>query len=56
MMNLPNILAMIRLMVAPLMFWIILTPEIFTDNGYDITWSYYFAVVRAAKTEELKEV
>ena len=45
MLNLPNILALIRLMVAPLMFWIILTPEMFTDNGYDITWSYYFAAL-----------
>ncbi|MDA3946680.1 MAG: CDP-diacylglycerol--glycerol-3-phosphate 3-phosphatidyltransferase [Helicobacteraceae bacterium] len=43
MMNLPNILALIRLAVAPFMFWIILTPELFTDNGYDITWSYYFS-------------
>jgi len=45
MLNLPNILALIRLMVAPLMFWIILTPELFTDKGYDITWSYYFAAL-----------
>lgn len=43
MMNLPNILASIRLAVAPVMFWIILTPELFTENGYDVTWSYYFA-------------
>jgi len=45
MLNLPNILALIRLCVAPVMFWIILTPEIFTDNGYDITWSYYFSAL-----------
>ncbi len=45
MMNLPNILALIRLAVAPLMFWIILTPELFTDNGYDISWSYYFSAL-----------
>jgi len=25
------------------MFWIILNPQLFTDSGYDITWSYYFA-------------
>ncbi len=25
------------------MFWIILNPQIFTDNGFDITWNYYFA-------------
>ncbi len=45
MMNLPNILALIRLAVAPLMFWIILTPELFTGNGYDISWSYYFSAL-----------
>ena len=42
-MNLPNILALIRLAIAPVMFWIILNPQLFTDNGYDISWSYYFA-------------
>jgi len=41
--NLPNILASIRILLAPLMFWIILNPQIFTQNGYDITWNYYFA-------------
>jgi CDP-diacylglycerol--glycerol-3-phosphate 3-phosphatidyltransferase len=25
------------------MFWIILNPQIFTQNGFDITWNYYFA-------------
>ena len=25
------------------MFWIILTPQLFTENGFDITWNYYFA-------------
>lgn len=25
------------------MFWIILTPELFTENGFDISWNYYFA-------------
>ena len=43
MLNLPNILASIRILLAPLMFWIILNPQIFTQNGYDITWNYYFA-------------
>ncbi len=42
-MNLPNILALIRLAIAPVMFWIILNPQLFTENGYDISWSYYFA-------------
>ncbi|MBU0720487.1 CDP-diacylglycerol--glycerol-3-phosphate 3-phosphatidyltransferase [bacterium] len=43
MINLPNILASLRIIIAPLMFWIILNPEFFTDNGYHITWNYYFA-------------
>jgi len=30
-------------LLAPLMFWIILNPDFFTNNGYDITWNYYFA-------------
>ena len=25
------------------MFWIILNPALFTDNGFHITWNYYFA-------------
>jgi len=41
--NLPNILASLRILIAPMMFWIILNPEIFTENGFDITWNYYFA-------------
>jgi CDP-diacylglycerol--glycerol-3-phosphate 3-phosphatidyltransferase len=41
--NLPNILASLRILLAPLMFWIILNPQIFTENGFDITWNYYFA-------------
>ncbi|MCD6258267.1 MAG: CDP-diacylglycerol--glycerol-3-phosphate 3-phosphatidyltransferase [Helicobacteraceae bacterium] len=43
MFNLPNILASLRILLAPVMFWIILNPEIFTDNGWHITWNYYFA-------------
>ena len=43
MLNLPNALASLRILLAPLMFWIILNPELFTDNGYHITWNYYFA-------------
>jgi len=41
--NLPNFLASLRILLAPVMFWIILNPELFTDSGYDITWNYYFA-------------
>jgi len=41
--NLPNILASIRILLAPLMFWIILNPQFFTQHGFDISWNYYFA-------------
>jgi len=41
--NLPNALASLRILLAPLMFWIILNPQIFTDNGYHISWNYYTA-------------
>jgi CDP-diacylglycerol--glycerol-3-phosphate 3-phosphatidyltransferase len=43
MINLPNLLALSRLLIAPVMFWVILNPQIFTDNGWHISWSYYFA-------------
>ncbi|MCF6339582.1 MAG: CDP-diacylglycerol--glycerol-3-phosphate 3-phosphatidyltransferase [Sulfurimonas sp.] len=43
MLNLPNILASLRILLAPLLYWVILNPEYFTNNGYDITWNYYFA-------------
>ncbi|MBD3801073.1 MAG: CDP-diacylglycerol--glycerol-3-phosphate 3-phosphatidyltransferase [Campylobacterales bacterium] len=43
MFNLPNSLALFRIIIAPLMFWIILNPETFTDRGIDITWNYYVA-------------
>ena len=43
MLNMPNFLASLRIVIAPLMFWIILNPQVFTDNGFHITWSYYFA-------------
>jgi len=41
--NLPNALASLRILLAPLMFWVILNPQIFTDNGFDVSWNYYFA-------------
>ena len=44
-MNLPNLLASIRIVIAPVMFWIILNPELFTDNGFHVTWSYYTAAL-----------
>lgn len=43
MLNLPNTLASLRILLAPLMFWIILNPQTFTDNGFHITWNYYAA-------------
>lgn len=43
MLNLPNALASLRILLAPLMFWIILNPELFTSNGYHISWNYYIA-------------
>lgn len=43
MLNLPNALASLRILLAPLMFWMILNPELFTDNGFHISWNYYFA-------------
>ena len=43
MLNLPNALASLRIILAPLMFWIILHPEYFTSRGFDVTWNYYFA-------------
>jgi len=41
--NLPNALASLRILLAPLMFWIILNPELFTNNGFHISWNYYTA-------------
>jgi len=43
MFNWPNSLASLRIIMAPVMFWILLTPELFTDNGIHISWSYYTA-------------
>ena len=43
MLNLPNALASLRILSAPLMFWIILNPDYFTDAGFHVTWNYYFA-------------
>lgn len=42
MLNLPNALASLRVLLAPLMFWLILNPNLFTNHGFDITWNYYF--------------
>ena len=43
MLNLPNTLASLRILLAPFMFWIILNPQVFTDNGFHVSWNDYFA-------------
>lgn len=45
MFNLPNTLAFSRILLAPLLFWVILNPEAFTDNGYHISWNHYIAAL-----------
>ncbi|MBV5349108.1 MAG: CDP-diacylglycerol--glycerol-3-phosphate 3-phosphatidyltransferase [Sulfuricurvum sp.] len=45
MINIPNLLAFSRFLIAPIMFWIILNPQLFTDHGYHISWSYYTAAL-----------
>lgn len=43
MLNLPNALALLRILLAPFMFWIILNSQLFAESGFHITWNYYFA-------------
>lgn len=45
MINIPNLLAFSRFLIAPIMFWIILNPQLFTDHGYHISWSHYTAAL-----------
>ncbi len=45
MFNLPNTLAFSRILLAPIMFWVILNPDYFTHNGYHVSWNYYFAAL-----------
>ncbi len=45
MFNIPNLLAFARLLIAPLMFWIILNPQVFTQMGWHVSWSYYTAAL-----------
>lgn len=45
MFNIPNLLAFSRFLIAPVMFWVILNPHFFTDQGYHISWSYYTAAL-----------
>lgn len=43
--NLPNLLALLRVFIAPLMLWVILNPKLFTNAGFDISWNYYLAAL-----------
>jgi len=43
--NLPNTLAFLRILLAPLLFWVILNPDWFVAHGYHITWNYYGAAL-----------
>lgn len=45
MLNLPNSLAFFRILLAPLMFWVILNADVFVQNGYHISWNYYFSAL-----------
>ncbi len=36
---------MSRIAIAPLMFWVILNPQWFTQHGFDVTWNYYFSAL-----------
>lgn len=45
MLNLPNQLALSRALMAPLLFWVILNPEVFTQNNIHVTWNYYTAAL-----------
>ncbi len=44
-MNLPNQLALSRALMAPLLFWIILNPQVFTEHHIHVTWNYYTAAL-----------
>ncbi len=45
MFNIPNLLALSRIIIAPIMLYVIITPELFTDAGMHISWSYYSAAL-----------
>ena len=44
-MNIPNQLALSRALMAPLLFWVILNPQVFTDNNIHVTWNYFTAAL-----------
>lgn len=43
--NLPNSLAFIRILLAPLLFWVILNEDVFVAFGMHISWAYYIATL-----------
>jgi len=43
--NLPNILASIRMLLAPILFWVLLNPDYFTQLGMHISWVHYFGAL-----------
>lgn len=45
MLNLPNILAFFRILLAPLLFWIILNETFIVELGFHITWAYYLGAL-----------
>ncbi len=40
--NLPNLLAMSRVLMAPFMLYLMLNPELITDQGFHKSWVNYF--------------
>ncbi len=43
--NLPNILALLRIALAPLMLYIMLNPQSITQFGFHESWVFYFAAL-----------
>jgi len=43
--NLPNSLAFLRILLAPLLFWVILNEQSFVDMGMHISWAYFTATL-----------
>jgi len=41
--NLPNSLTFFRILLAPLMVWIIVSEDLFTSHGFHESWVSYFA-------------
>jgi len=41
--NLPNSLALFRILLAPLMVYVLITPELLTDRGFHESWVSYTA-------------